>query len=94
MKILRFLLSILVLFLFSITIVSAKDCNEFDKLSKEFAKCTSKELKNKTTKKADEIKKMTSEKIQEGKKKFHSFKFKEKLLKFKNSKTGKEFTQK
>ena len=68
--------------------------SEIDKLSKEFAKCTSDKLKNKTSKKADDIKTKTVKKIEQGKKKFKNFNFKEKLKKFKNSKSLKEFTEK
>ena len=61
----------------------ADDCNKFDKLSKEYAKC-----------KAELIKEKTSEKYKEGKKKLNKLNLKEKLIKFKNSKSHKEFTEK
>ena len=72
------------LIIFTITIVNsstADDCNKFDKLSKEYAKCT-----------AELIKEKTSEKYKEGKKKLNKLNLKEKLIKFKNSKSHKEFT--
>ena len=61
----------------------ADDCNKFDKLSKEYAKCT-----------AELIKEKTSEKYDEGKKKLNKLNLKEKLIKFKNSKSHKEFMEK
>ena len=61
----------------------ADDCNKFDKLSKEYAKCT-----------AELIKEKTSEKYKEGKKKLNKLNLKEKIIKFKNSKSHKEFTEK
>ena len=61
----------------------ADDCNKFDKLSKEYAKCA-----------AELIKEKTSEKYKEGKKKLNKLNLKEKLIKFKNSKSHKEFTEK
>ena len=64
-------------------LAKAENCEKYDKLSKEFAKCN-----------ADLIKKKTSEKINEGKKKFNSSKLKNILTKFKNSKTHKEFMEK
>ena len=78
----------LVLYLIILTITNvnlsiADDCNKFDKLSKEYAKCT-----------AELIKEKTSEKYNEGKKKLNKFNLKEKLIKFKNSKSHKEFMEK
>ena len=74
---------LLAFFVMLSTLVKAEDCEKFDKLSKEYAKCN-----------ADLIKKKTSEKINEGKKKFNSSKLKDTLIKFKNSKTHKEFMEK
>tara|TARA_B100001173_G_C15761820_1_gene451289 strand:- start:404 stop:652 length:249 start_codon:yes stop_codon:yes gene_type:complete len=74
------------LIIFTITNVNlslADDCNKFDKLSKEYVKCT-----------AEFIKEKTSEKYNEGKKKLNKLNLKEKLIKFKNSKSHKEFTEK
>ena len=61
----------------------ADDCNKFDKLSKEYAKCA-----------AELIKEKTSEKYKEGKKKINKLNLKAKLIKFKNSKSHKEFMEK
>ena len=46
------------------------------------------------TKKAEEIKTKTAKKIEEGKKRLKNFNLKDKLNKFKNSKTHKEFSEK
>jgi len=66
----------------NVSLSVADDCNKFDKLSKEYAKCN-----------AELIKEKTSEKFNEGKKKFNKLNLKEKLIKFKNSKSHKEFTE-
>ena len=73
---------LLILTITNVNLSIADDCNKFDKLSKEYAKCT-----------AELIKEKTSEKYIEGKKKFNKFNLKEKLIKFKNSKSHKEFTE-
>ena len=92
MKIYKILIATLFIFL-NVTFVYAEDCNKFDKLSKEYAKCKSELLKEKTTKKANEFKTVTGEKIKEGKKIFNKSKLKEKFLKFKNSKSHLDFTK-
>ena len=94
MKIFKIIISILFISLFSLTFSSAEDCAKYDKLTKEYAKCTSDRLKKETSQKAEEIKSKTSKKIEEGKKKLKNFNLKDKLNKFKNSKTHKEFTEK
>ena len=76
---------------FSVTI--AEGCNIYDTLSKEYAKCKSENLKIKTSEKAEEIKLKTAKKIEEGKKKIKKLKLKDKLIKFKNSKSHKEFIE-
>ena len=53
------------------------------------AKCTSKKIKKKSL----DIKDKTSTKFDEGKKKFKKLNLKKKLLKFKNSKSQKEFLE-
>ena len=83
MKITKIIISVLFISLFVVTISSAEDCSKYEKLSKEYTKCTS-----------GNFKKETSKKIEEGKKKFKNFNLKDKLKKFKNSKTLKEFIQK
>ena len=51
------------------------------------------ELQTKTSEKAEEIKSKTAQKIEEGKKKIKKLKLKDKLIKFKNSKSLKEFIE-
>ena len=51
MKIYKILITTLFVLFFNIPLVYAEDCNNFDKLSKEYAKCKSELLKEKTTKK-------------------------------------------
>ena len=94
MKIIKIIISVLFISLSSYTFSSAEDCSKYDKLSKEYAKCTSNKLKIETSKKANEIKSKTAKKIEEGKKSLKNFNLKDKLNKFKNSKTHKEFTKK
>ena len=94
MKIIKIITSFLLISLFSSTFSSAEDCSKYDKLSQEYAKCTSDKLKKETSQKAKEIKSKTAKKIEEGKKKFNNSKLKDTLIKFKNSKTHKEFMEK
>ena len=77
-----------------------KNCNQYDKLSKEYAKCNSLLLKNKTleikentSKKTIMIKDDATKKINSIKDKFKKSDLKKKLLKFKNSKSHKEFKE-
>ena len=94
MKIIKIIISVLFISLFSYEFSSAEDCSKYDKLSKDYAKCTSDKLKKETSQKAEEIKSKTAKKIEESKKKLKKFNLKEKLNKFKNSKTHKEFSEK
>ena len=94
MKIVKIIISVLFIYLLSLTFSSAEDCSKYDKLTKEYAKCTSDKLKKETSQKAEEIKTKTAKKIEESKKKLKNFNLKDKLKKFKNSKTHKEFTEK
>ena len=91
MKIIKIIISVLFISLFSIKFSYAEDCSKYEKLSKEYAKCTSDKLKKETSQKAEEIKSKTAKKIKEGKKKFNNSKLKDILIKFKNSKSHKEF---
>ena len=82
------------------SLAQEKDCNQYDKLSKEYAKCNSLLLKNKTleikentSKKTIIIKDNTTRKINDIKDKFNKSDFKKKLLKFKNSKSHKEYKE-
>ena len=79
----KLLAYLLILTITNVNLSVADDCNKFDKLSKEYAKC-----------KAELIKEKTSEKYKEGKKKINKLNLKEKLIKFKNSKSHKEFMEK
>ena len=94
MKIIKIIISALLIYLVSYTFSSAEDCSKYDKLTKEYAKCTSDKIKKETSQKAEEIKSKTAKKIEEGKKKLKIFNLKDKLNKFKNSKTYKEFSEK
>ena len=94
MKIIKFIISVLFISLFTLTFSFAEDCSKYDKLSKEYAKCTSNKLKKEDSQKADEIKSKTVKKIEKGKKKFNNSKLKDSLMKFKNSKNHKEFIEK
>ena len=94
MKTIKIIILVLFISLFNFTFLYAEDCSKYDKLSKEYAKCTSEKLKNETSKKANNIKSKTAEKIEQGKRKLKNFNLKEKLNKFKNSKSIKEFIEK
>ena len=90
----KLLAYLLILTLSNVNLSVADDCNKFDKLSKEYAKCKAELIKEKTSEKAELIKEKTYEKYKEGKKKLNKLNLKEKLIKFKNSKSHKEFTEK
>ena len=82
------------------SLAEEQDCNQYDKLSKEYAKCNSLLLKNKTleikentSKKTIMIKDDATKKINSIKDKFKKSGLKKKLLKFKNSKSHKEFKE-
>ena len=94
MKIIKIIISALFISLFGLTFSSAEDCSKYDKLSKEYAKCTSDKLKKETSQKAKEIKAKTAKKMEDGKKKFNNSKLKDVLIKFKTSKNHKEFMEK
>ncbi len=93
MKIVKIIISVLLISLFSLTFSSAESCSKYDKLSTEFAKCTSDKIKKETSQKAKKIKSKTAKKIEKGKIKLKNFNLKDKLKKFKNSKSHKEFTE-
>ena len=71
------------------TLAEEKDCNQYDKLTKEYSKCNSLLLKDKTV----EIKANATKKINNIKDKFNKSDLKKKLLKFKNSKSHKEYKE-
>ena len=93
MKIIKIIISVLFITIYSLTFSSAEDCSKYDRLSKEFVKCSSDKLKKETSQKAEGIKSKTAKKIEEGKKKLKNFNLKDKLKKFKNSKSHKEFIE-
>ena len=82
----------LITFLISLSnsIAEEIDCNQFDKLSVKYVECSALKLKEKSK----DLKNTAVEKIDDGKKKFDSSVLKEKLIKFKNSKTLSEFMKK
>ena len=77
------------------------DCTQFEKVSAKYIECSAKnlkekssELKLKATIGAEELKEKIITNAKNGKKKFDKFNLKEKLVKFKNSKTLTEFMEK
>ena len=79
----RLLISLIYLLFFSnFTLAEDLNCNQFEKLSAKYIECNAKKLKSDT-----------NNKVVEGKKKFDNSLLKEKLIKFKNSKSHKEFTE-
>jgi len=77
------------------------DCTQFDKVSAKYIECSAKnlkekssELKLKATVGAEELKAKITTNAKNGKKKFDKFNLKEKLVKFKNSKSLTEFMEK
>ena len=65
-------------------------CENMDKLSKEYVKCTTEKVKKITKEKTDEIKKVTDKKTKKIRKKYKSSKVKKKYDSFKKSKTLKD----
>ena len=97
MKLLITLITSFMLLIYSAA-ADETDCSKFDKVSKEYAKCNSLLLKKKSieiTKKASKeiiiAKEKASKEIIIAKEKFSKFDLKKKLLKFKNSKSYKEY---
>ena len=76
--------------LITIAFAETKNCSQFKKLTKEYAKCTAILIKKKTI----EVKDKTAKNYNKNKKKINKKNLKEKLLKFKNSKSHKEFSEK
>ncbi len=83
MKKVNLLFLTIIIISLNLSIASAQDCSKLEKLSKEYAECN-----------ANIVKKKISTKINDGKEKFNKSKFKETLIKFKNSKNHKEFMEK
>ena len=87
--------------LMSNAIAEKIDCNLFEKVSAKYIGCSAKnlrekssELKLKATVGAEELKDKITTNAKSGKKKFDKSSLKEKLVKFKNSKTLTEFMEK
>ena len=89
MKITKILILLITLICTNKSIVLANECSKLDKLSREYAECNAKLLK----KNAEVFKNKASDKVEQGKKKFNNLNFKDKLLKFKNSKSHKDFVE-
>ena len=77
------------------------ECSQFDKVSAKYIECSAKnlkekssELKLKVTVGAEELKQKITTNAKSGKKKFDKLNLKEKLVKFKNSKSLTEFMEK
>ena len=99
MKLITTIIAFTILIIHS-SLAEDKGCNQYDKLSKEYAKCNSLLLKNKTleigentSKKTIKIKDNTTKKINNIKNKFDKSDLKKKLLKFKKSKSHKEYKE-
>ena len=77
------------------------DCTQFDKVSAKYIECSAKnlkkrssELKLKATIGAEELKEKITTNAKSGKKKLDKLNLKEKLIRFKNSKSLNEFKEK
>ena len=77
------------------------DCTQFDKISAKYLECSAKNLKEKSSKLklkatvgAEELKEKITTNVKNSKTKFDKSSLKEKLVKFKNSKTLTEFMEK
>ena len=77
------------------------DCTQFDKVSAKYLECSAKNLKEKSselrlkaTVEAEELKEKITTSVKNSKTKFNKIKLKEKLVKFKNSKSLTEFMEK
>jgi len=86
--------------LMSKTMAEKIDCNQFEKISAKYIECSAKnlkekssELKLKATVGAEELKEKITTNVKDGKKKFDKLNLKEKLVKFKNSKSLTKFME-
>ena len=77
------------------------DCTQFDKVSAKYIECSAKNLKEKSSKLklkatvgAEGLKEKITISVKNSKTKFNKLKLKEKLVKFKNSKSLTEFMEK
>ena len=99
-KILLTILITLVLFITN-AIAEKIDCTQFDKVSAKYIECSAKnlkekssELKLKATVGAEELKEKITTNAKSGKKKFDKSNLKEKIVRFKNSKSLTKFMEK
>ncbi len=83
------------------SVAEKTDCTQFDKVSAKYLECSAKnlkgkssELKLKATVGAEGLKEKITISVKNSKTKFNKLKLKEKLVKFKNSKTLTEFMEK
>ncbi|MDC1200818.1 hypothetical protein N8012_02980 [Pelagibacteraceae bacterium] len=83
------------------TMAEKIDCTQFDKVSAKYLECSAKNLKEKSSKlklKAtvgtDELKEKITTSVKNSKTKFNKSSLKDKLIKFKNSKSLTEFMEK
>ena len=94
--------TIIILVLVTANAIAEKiDCSQFDKVSAKYFECSannlkekSSELKLKATVGAEELKQKITTNAKNSKTKFNKSSLKEKLVKFKNSKTLTEFMEK
>ena len=77
------------------------DCTQFDKVSAKYLECSTKNIKEKSSglrlkliAGTEKLKKKIASSAKSGKKKFDKLNLKEKLVKFKNSKSLTEFMEK
>ena len=71
------------------TIAEKIDCTQFDKVSAKYLECSAKNIKEKSS----ELKEKITTNAKNGKIKFNKSNLKEKLVKFKNSKSLTEFME-
>ena len=99
----KILFTILITFALVITNAIAEkiDCTQFDKVSAKYLECSAKNLKEKSSELklkvivgAKEFKEKITTNTKNSKKKFNKSSLKEKLVKFKNSKSLTEFMEK
>jgi len=102
-KIKKILFVISITSILIITNVAAEkiDCTQLEKISTKYLECKAKNIKNKSKKiklkaiaGAEELKEKITTNTNDGKKKFDKSRLKEKLIKFKSSKTLTQFMEK
>ena len=94
--------TLITLVLFTTNAITEKiDCTQFDKVSAKYLECLAKKIKEKssklklkTTVGTEELKEKITTSVKNSKTKFNKLNLKEKLVKFKNSKSLTEFMEK